>query len=613
MKTSPREEDTSATAYRVTHQVYETREVETLYVDETTGERKKTSKLMLVEKTAPIGKFMQQYREKLQYFCFHNQMAKWTWMVRKDRAAIRKGDLSLIMDYSEKLNRLRRTKIQTEHWVNTAITIEVAVAEGFKATIPADDPVLARLSSMSPEERGKELDSLGVLEKQIYYHCSDYKEQEAKVTTHNMRVMLDELLQANVLLDGGTVWLKTDGCAKQYKCSKAMYLLCKLVADLRAEGKRVTIDQMLEVTGHGKDEADGHGGVFKNWLTGEMMRSDFMEGDESVVASSDAREGEALSFADACAKRAREGFGDLKPAGMNSKRREKSNTAKRHVRTYGEDDIRDAPAMKEMTAALAADAEEGEDSRIKATLGHNNFRADPDLQKDGKYIIAARRLGCLCDGCRRALARPIATRYKPHDDCVHAAAFGRDNDWKLCELVSKDGASEELIEEDAQLQLEARTDGVVSGLVAGENIAFATADEVYYARALGPAYRLDADVELEELEGGDGKAIQLEKGSIVIDAWYYNKVPGVSNWMTPFEEGAAGGRVRIPSHLILHAGFAMPLAVAPARPRSAAGKKKKKKAWGVPEAKAEAVAKGAVVVSAEVRAACVEELSRRDE
>jgi len=74
-------------------------------------------------------------------------------MVRKDRAAIRKGDLSLIMDYSEKLNRLRRTQIQTEHWVNTAITIEVAVAEGFKATIPADDPVLAGLASMSPALR----------------------------------------------------------------------------------------------------------------------------------------------------------------------------------------------------------------------------------------------------------------------------------------------------------------------------------------------------------------------------------------------------------------------------------------------------------------------------
>ena len=34
----------------------------------------------------------------------------------------------------------------------------------------------------------------------------------------------------------------------------------------------MTIDQMLEVTGHGKDETDGHGGVFKNWLLGEMKR-----------------------------------------------------------------------------------------------------------------------------------------------------------------------------------------------------------------------------------------------------------------------------------------------------------------------------------------------------
>eukprot|EP00966_Prymnesium_polylepis_P313949 7254795-Prymnesium_polylepis.1 len=41
--------------------------------------------------------------------------------------------------------------------------------------------------------------------------------------------------------DGYTVYLKTDGCAKQYKCGKAMYLLCKLAARLN-----VTIDQMLE-------------------------------------------------------------------------------------------------------------------------------------------------------------------------------------------------------------------------------------------------------------------------------------------------------------------------------------------------------------------------------
>ena len=75
------------------------------------------------------------------------------------------------------------------------------------------------------------------------------------------------------MVAGGTVWLKADGCAKQYKCVKAFYLMCELAYRLN-----VTIDQMLEVTGHGKDEADGHGGVLKNWLVGEMRRVDLLEG-----------------------------------------------------------------------------------------------------------------------------------------------------------------------------------------------------------------------------------------------------------------------------------------------------------------------------------------------
>jgi len=65
---------------------------------------------------------------------------------------------------------------------------------------------------------------------------------------------------------------------------------------------------MLEVTGHGKDEADGHGGVFKNWL--------------------------------------------LKPAAMNSKRRAASNLKDRNYRTYKEGDIGDAPAIKPLTDDL---------------------------------------------------------------------------------------------------------------------------------------------------------------------------------------------------------------------------------------------------------------------
>jgi len=50
-----------------------------------------------------------------------------------------------------------------------------------------------------------------------------------------------------------------------------MYLLCQLA--LRLD---LTLDQMNEVTGHGKDEADGHGGVFKNWLLSKMHASDLI-------------------------------------------------------------------------------------------------------------------------------------------------------------------------------------------------------------------------------------------------------------------------------------------------------------------------------------------------
>jgi len=115
-------------------------------------------------------------------------------------------------------------------------------------------------------------------------------------------------------------------------------LMCKL-----ADSLGVVIDQMLEVTGHGKDEADGHGGVFKQWLTNEMQRADVEMSDADLMEVADQVDGQEASFATAMTKRARDGFAELKPAGMNSKRRERSNKSKRVFKTYTEADIRDAP------------------------------------------------------------------------------------------------------------------------------------------------------------------------------------------------------------------------------------------------------------------------------
>mmetsp|Transcript_15444 Transcript_15444/g.41679 ORF Transcript_15444/g.41679 Transcript_15444/m.41679 type:complete len:160 (-) Transcript_15444:2200-2679(-) len=72
-------------------------------------------------------------------------------------------------------------------------------------------------------------------------------------------------------------------------------------------------------------------------------------------------------------------------------------------------------------------------------------------------VIAVRRLACACDGCRRALKRPVATgsdpyatgtRYAPHDDCARAAMMGRRNDWKLVSLKPSGEAAAVRMEED---------------------------------------------------------------------------------------------------------------------------------------------------------------------
>jgi hypothetical protein len=309
MKRLPLEEDTSDTAQRVTYHYYDT--------VETTNSYGGTSKhIKLLKKTVKIGEFMELYRKKLAYFTYHRGMVKLTTAIRIQRMGISHGDALVIMDFSEKLNKTRRTAIQSQHWDATAMTIEVAVAEAWRPDLSAAEvaEIAARLLIAKGEERCKILEEARTLNKHVYYHCSDYKPQVAAVTTHNMEVMFKEMVELGELREGergsskgkgGTVWLKMDGCAKQYKCGKAMYLLCQLA--LRLD---LTLDQMNEVTGHGKDEADGHGGVFKNWLISQMHGSDLTEGD---VEAADMVDGEMASFAEKMCEVARAGITELKP------------------------------------------------------------------------------------------------------------------------------------------------------------------------------------------------------------------------------------------------------------------------------------------------------------
>ena len=134
LPTHPLEEQTDEHAFRITYQYYDKVTVETSYEDEA-GKRKTTERLQLVKKTVPIGEFMAFYRKQLKYFTFHCLMSQYTTKVRKEREGLELGDVWLIMDYSEKLNKMQRQQVQSQHCDNTAMTIEVAVAECFP-TLP---------------------------------------------------------------------------------------------------------------------------------------------------------------------------------------------------------------------------------------------------------------------------------------------------------------------------------------------------------------------------------------------------------------------------------------------------------------------------------------------
>jgi hypothetical protein len=196
MAVSSFEGDTTDDAVRVTYYKYDTVAEPTSYMNDD-GTPKTTNHVKLCKHVAAIGDFMTYYRKTLKFYVYHYYYMKLSSRVRVERLGFELGDISLIMDYSEKLNKLRRAQVQSQHWDSTAMTLEVAVIEAYRRLGKTDADVVAlqaRLRARPAGERGKYLDEADALQKKVYYHCSSHTPQIAAVTTHNMEVMLKEVM-----------------------------------------------------------------------------------------------------------------------------------------------------------------------------------------------------------------------------------------------------------------------------------------------------------------------------------------------------------------------------------------------------------------------------------
>ena len=57
------------------------------------------------------------------------------------------------------------------------------------------------------------------------------------------------------------IWENTDGCAKQYICASAIYLM-----SLMSQCYFIIIDRVISAPGHGKEVVDGLNGVDKLYI-----------------------------------------------------------------------------------------------------------------------------------------------------------------------------------------------------------------------------------------------------------------------------------------------------------------------------------------------------------
>ena len=240
----------------------------------------------------------------------------------------------------------------------------------------------------------------GNLHAHFHSHMADKSNQDAASTHAHMQVLLELLTEQGKIVRGkSTIWEHTDGCTKQYRCAKALYLLSSLAVEFQ-----VAIDRQVDAPGHGKDVVDGLNAQDKVFLRKHMISScaaSEPSKDPNAKVKMDAAvvdgENKAISFAkqcvNICSQEARK-MGVISHKKLN-KREDKKKMKKRfyHYQDFEEVQFKDTKYSKK-------GFEEGDHNGIMA---HYNFRFDTDL---GLGICAARRIPCTCKSCLDQLKLP---------------------------------------------------------------------------------------------------------------------------------------------------------------------------------------------------------------
>ena len=91
---------------------------------------------------------------------------------------------------------------------------------------------------------------------------SDDSKQDAATATAHSKRLISFLKEKQVLTTSlSTIWENTDGCAEQYRCASALYLM-----SVMSQTYSIIIDRGISATGHWKEVVDGLNYVDKHYI-----------------------------------------------------------------------------------------------------------------------------------------------------------------------------------------------------------------------------------------------------------------------------------------------------------------------------------------------------------
>ena len=482
------------------------------------GTFKLHKQLVLIEET--ISQFHNNYyKPAIMKLAFHlphvKLLGKHHCAAQRKAAFVQRGanmDITLRRDYAERCVERHAIELQCQHFGgNRSLSMEGMAVQHFD-----NDDTDAQSIVCS-----------------YYSHLSDDSKQNAATTTAHTSRLYQHLKDISVLHpDKSTIWEVTDGCAKQYRCATAIYLMSTV-----SQQFDVVIDRSIEAPGHGKGEVDGFGAVDKQFLYKSMLRRTATKTNDAAIYNAHAATKKGVcSFVEECHRLLSQEARRQRSISFKNKklteREGKYQRAKYFIQK--EEDVKfnhinvawDNTVFSKLPFVDASAVIRGR----QGIMTHYNYRVDPKL---GFGKCAVRRIPCMCSACIAQLDLPWdptlpaeeQPRFAQVQTCKYWKIFEGMNDWIIMTLQDK-GTRDTEIEEMHQVML----DGIamnLAGFIKPNTYGAVATDDTsshgyYIVFFLSSPYTLQEDTKC-----GD---YCIDNGELVCEVRYVYAIQKDSHW-----------------------------------------------------------------------------------